>query len=54
MIRILKLSAAAAILAAVLCLLYILIGNFFYRMAIDAHSEKWFLKAPKKKKKLPL
>lgn len=34
----------------VLFALYYLIGEFFYHMAIDAHSEKWFLKPPKKKK----
>ena len=38
---------AVVIAAAVL---YVLIGAFFYHMAIDAHSEKWFLKPPKKKK----
>jgi len=41
----------AVIIAAVLCvILYILIGEFFYHMAIDAHSRKWFLEPPKKKK----
>ena len=41
----------AAVIAAVLCvILYVLIGEFFYHMAIDAHSKKWFLEPPKKKK----
>ena len=41
----------AVIIAAVLCvILYILIGEFFYHLAIDAHSKKWFLEPPKKKK----
>ena len=41
------------ILVAVLLFwgLYEAVGAFFYRMAIDAHSEKWFLKPPKKTKK---
>jgi fermentation-respiration switch protein FrsA (DUF1100 family) len=40
----------AGIAAAVLGLLYFLVGEFFYHMAIDAHSKKWFLEPPKKKK----
>ncbi len=36
--------------AAVLGILYVLIGEFFYHMAIDAHSKKWFLEPPKTKK----
>jgi len=48
--RIWTVLIAAAAGAALLWLLYELTGNFFYRMAIDAHSEKWFLKPPKKKK----
>lgn len=39
------------IAVAVLALLYVLIGEFFYHMAIDAHSKKWFLEPPKKTKK---
>ncbi len=38
------------IAAAVLTVLYFLIGEFFYHLAIDAHSKKWFLEPPKKKK----
>lgn len=41
---------AIGITAVVLIVLYILIGEFFYHMAIDAHSKKWFLEPPKKKK----
>ena len=41
----------AAVIAVALCvILYVLIGEFFYHMAIDAHSKKWFLEPPKKKK----
>ena len=37
--------------ALIVCFcLYRAVGWFFYHMAIDAHSEKWFLKPPKKKK----
>jgi len=35
-------------IAAVCVVLYFAVGFFFYHMAIDAHSEKWFLKPPKK------
>ena len=38
------------IAAAAAAVLYFIIGEFFYHMAIDAHSEKWFLNPPKKKK----
>ncbi len=45
-----KLLVGLAVAAAVFLVLYFAVGLAFYRMAIDAHSEKWFLKPPTKKK----
>ncbi|MBQ8577254.1 MAG: hypothetical protein IJ449_04715 [Clostridia bacterium] len=39
------------ILAAVLFMLYIAVGEAFYHLAIDAHSDKWFLRPKKSKRK---
>lgn len=40
------------LIAAAVCVgLYEAVGWFFYHMAIDAHSKKWFLEPPKKTKK---
>lgn len=39
------------ILVAVLFMLYIAVGEAFYHLAIDAHSDKWFLRPKKSKRK---